>query len=1445
MTNTIFATLKLIYSIWNSFKSLAKRAIIIGLACCSFNLSASTIFSGPFINVWVVDPETQAVTTYSVGEWVKQYGDLQGFNVDAPLQVLVNGLPDSSLPMSPMQAGVSIVGFGQPDNNSATYSGTSQLYLLPGSYSSAETIEVLMQVDADIVEQGQAQLVWQINGGATEDFSFTNEQQPDANGLYSKRIYLVEDGNYEVVVTLNQSGQMLGEQRASYSITNTDPLKEKRDSDGDGVPDMVEAAIGLDPLNSELFTDANGDGWSEFDVWLRCEELDIKSCDIPSDKDGDGWSDFDEDLRGTRYNDIVLTVPSGVLPEDETYNQNKLLLQQKPAARRLYEIEYTFRDKLGVDKLENIQAAQLDGTKLFELNDLVGEDDLLALSVEPSQLAPAILRINATKSLEASQWPQIRIAAGKTLAIRASKAVDAPNGLPDELGNPSQEISLLLFEGKGDVNIQDFPSTVDGQWQDIAQWRSSLIQWLKDELVIEQQSPFSDDESTAALLFEASLREEARLAGEDEALRIGVERLPASWVNVLEQSMIEREQSSLFDWYTRIGKELNENPSYIGLSLISKVFIGAMPISGTSTSEWLIERLRMPVILEEQGCFISSADLAVIQADADYFAQWQRGCPIYYTDVELAQWQAQASDIRYLLRMAMYVEGAQRIAQNDSLADFSQDTDNDTLSNLTETLQSPYDISTYPWLEDSDGDSFSDLVDECRNDPLNLCAGDPIQPLLALGSDISVSVGNQGGVAFLELVLSQPALQEISFSYFLEALIDEGDNAVSGVDFESLSGSLTFIPGQQSMIIPAYLLASDIAGNTRFRLRIEDLLGATLASSDNVQLVNINRLVSSPPNIMLAATSYSINERAPVSFDASATTSGISDPSLSYSWVQTAGSPVNISGANTDSPSIVAPVTIDITDLSFDVSVQNADGAVSTASVLVTVNPLDDPPVITGMPSYTVARGENILIGYDALLAFIDEPDGETLTFRELVQTTDSGTLIESTEGYDYTPEFASGREVLALDNDPLDVRPWKDNGVAYRTADFNSDPRVYKIHTWTPQEGSQVIDENTTGYSGILTSLEQEIIYYSYSNRDTNSTVIKWQLPNNTVGQFDTGGFASLFGAQVDASTGVLYHCMDSQWERIDAKNNEAVSIPLSCNRFGAGQATIKGQFCLTGGDGLYCTENGFDFEQVFKLPVSFARIDRVFTSEIGTLVLYNDNTNQFIAHVNGLEGGNLEGQLLYTLDNYFNFIQGLWIDNAFYTLLPVRGDGNNEGVQVFTWQDGGTEITPLGEPDLFSDQISRNELNQLVSLGDNLLWFGQKSLFGNAKYLINRETGEFTQVGDDISGDRTLQAWRDTALFSSERLESFCQWFELGLDGQILDPNEPELPMAGCFGRIVYGDTLAYTLFDPDKGFNEFFVKFGASGPTQTQFTVRVEDENGNGVDLVVTINITEGVN
>lgn len=76
------------------------------------------------------------------------------------------------------------------------------------------------------------------------------------------------------------------------SVTYTFPLPPDRmDSDGDSVPDYVEMARGLDPVNSG--NDADGDGL------LDLEELLGNTSPTDPDSDHDGWSDSQELRAGT------------------------------------------------------------------------------------------------------------------------------------------------------------------------------------------------------------------------------------------------------------------------------------------------------------------------------------------------------------------------------------------------------------------------------------------------------------------------------------------------------------------------------------------------------------------------------------------------------------------------------------------------------------------------------------------------------------------------------------------------------------------------------------------------------------------------------------------------------------------------------------------------------------------------------------------------------------------------------------------------------------------------------------------------------------------------------------------------------------------------------------------------------------------------------------------
>ncbi len=93
------------------------------------------------------------------------------------------------------------------------------------------------------------------------------------------------------------------------------------DSDYDGLPDFVEEAYGLNPLDGDV--DSDDDGWRDLDELIReTDPLDADSFPADSDiPDGDGWSDFDETLRQTDPGDPEsnptvsgLEVPEAVVP---------------------------------------------------------------------------------------------------------------------------------------------------------------------------------------------------------------------------------------------------------------------------------------------------------------------------------------------------------------------------------------------------------------------------------------------------------------------------------------------------------------------------------------------------------------------------------------------------------------------------------------------------------------------------------------------------------------------------------------------------------------------------------------------------------------------------------------------------------------------------------------------------------------------------------------------------------------------------------------------------------------------------------------------------------------------------------------------------------------------------------------------------------------------------
>ena len=83
----------------------------------------------------------------------------------------------------------------------------------------------------------------------------------------------------------------------------------------------------------------------------------------------------------------------------------------------------------------------------------------------------------------------------------------------------------------------------------------------------------------------------------------------------------------------------------------------------------------------------------------------------------------------------------------------------------------------------------------------------------------------------------------------------------------------------------------------------------------------------------------------------------------SYSWVQTSGPGVNLSGAGTATPNFIAPEVIaDITILGFSLTVENSEGLTNTDTCVVAVKQQNQPPVADAGPDQKAVMSTDITL---------------------------------------------------------------------------------------------------------------------------------------------------------------------------------------------------------------------------------------------------------------------------------------------------------------------------------------------------------------------------------------------------------------------------------------------------------------------------------------------------
>lgn len=1412
----------------------ACKLTTLGLVIGSASLQASAIFEDSATNVWLVDKETQAVTTFTSGQWVDAYGDLSGFPANAPYQVLVNGLPRSSEPMAPSQPPLSIIGLESADKTVSGGAVANVLSVAPDNGSFSETIAVVFALNTDVLESGARDLYWRINGGDWGSVTKSIDDPQSPNGSITHTLHLVRDGGYALEVELRDGATVIASTSRSYTLASDHPDSWRRDSDGDGIPDEIELEIGLDPLSADLGRDSDEDGWSDFDEWLRCNPNPTPCPDVPVDTDGDGWSDFDEELRGTRPDDLVLELPDGG-EADERFLEQRLSLQERPSARRLYEVEYLPTGSMGANNVDTLTSASFDGNGLYGLGSLVSAATLAELGVQASDISDSRLLASAQESLEKRQWPALRLPASQALTVRAERALGPAL-------DASITADLLFLPPLQDPEIKDFSSADAGEWADAEAWRSALIEWLRARLVIATTPVFDNDQTLALLALETMLREEARLDGFESTLRLGqplASDQSNDWLRAIERDLRE-DGDSVTAWLNRLANALESGGILANVGAQLQDFRAAMPSNTWMISEWMDQRLQLEVDTETQGCFITQADLDEVQQDPDFFAQYQQRCPTYYTDADVLAWQTSSAQRRYALRLSWLKDGLAEAAASSELLNYDDDSDADSLTNAAEISLRPIRLHTLPWQSDSDGDRIADAVDTCPNDVTNACLPGSRDLVLQLEGQTNLALGTQAGVALLEVRLSGPADKAVTFSYSVEA--GAQDSAVAGQDFVALSGTYTFQPGQSSLLIPVTLPATSNTGTTQFRLVVADVDGATVAG-DGVALVQLQRSNADEPLIQLLASSLNVDERGFVEFDASQSQSGTDNANLSFSWQQISGDVIDLADSNTATPRFDAPELLNSAVYVYEVTATNSLGNQSSAQVSVQVNPVDDPPTVDGPLVYQVSPGDNLSILKADILAAVNEPDGEALSIVEVQNSPRVESFNELSDRFELS--FASGVGGLStqkIAEGVVEYEPWGSDGIAYRTSPGLVDINV-TMNLWTPATGNTLIETRKGSFSTIKTDPAQRVLYYTRYDLDTSTDWVSWVNFENGLetnrDEVNTGGFQGLFGAQLNERNGNLYYC-DNSWHVLDRLSDTYTDTGMSCDIYSAHSATLGDEFCITASTGLWCSSDDTNFTQRYELdPQSNVSIQRL-SQGPNSIVLQIDagGTKRLQAlKVDGSSSSIFESNSDFSNAGYY------WFGSRMVMQVPVKNIDNDEGVQVYEWTESDTQLRALGAPQLFVPDLGRINFGEWVYFDGKLVWLTQKALGIWARFAMDTSTGIYEQVGDDLTGERHIQAWGSDPqklrlIESSVISESGCDWSS----AERLSDYSSDLPVVledvECYRRITYGDLLV----EKPVSDNSIFGTLDQQGAEDTSMVVRVEDENGNAVSVTITLDVME---
>ncbi|MCK4706937.1 MAG: hypothetical protein KAT90_15790, partial [Gammaproteobacteria bacterium] len=578
-------------------------------------------------------------------------------------------------------------------------------------------------------------------------------------GYYVQKLTFVRDGQHLLnVKIIDAAAVVIAELDRDYDITTTHADGFRRDTDGDGLPDLVEAAIGLDALESNWNFDSDGNGWSDFDEWLRSADIDPVT-GLPRDSDEDGWSNFDENLRGTNPNDDPLA---------------EKRFKDYPAARRLYEVESVVDGDLNATATvagmtwSHVRADDINGQQYYDSKKLLTVEEITSAGQDPA-VVPARSQITvADNALATGQLPVLRLPAGDSMVVTALH----------EQGATTQVYKHWLYRSADMTPLQFYQTQGAGSWNTADEWKEAYLTYLQNGLLVTNALIVNLQYSTMAVtLLEAFISHEARLYHSDhasiqlfgnDASPINGELIKASEDALINYIGISSTFDDLLDTIKALtvkGQPLFDLENWVVQQLSSV-------IDNVRTDQSVAEKFIKSFDVNTLGCYVEQSylDQLAEPGNETLLADFNLECPDYYTVADLQALYAADQQRLYLLRLLLIPDGyaqyqLDQLVATPTLHDMIADTDSDGSINREELFFPLIDI-TLPWLDDRDGDGIADGDDACPFDPENLCSNTPVLPFVITTDSVVVYEPATGeSFVLISYVLDKPANEDVIIYY--------------------------------------------------------------------------------------------------------------------------------------------------------------------------------------------------------------------------------------------------------------------------------------------------------------------------------------------------------------------------------------------------------------------------------------------------------------------------------------------------------------------------------------------------------------------------------------------------------------------------------------------------------------------------------------------------------